>query len=73
MNFGSGGGRVNYRILYFFHGQNIALPCARLDEGTRIFPRSTSNMRSQERNAYEQNPFPAPAPPLAVPKNADDI
>ena len=56
-------GRINYRILYFFHGQNIAIlahglvkedviPQADL---TRAIKRKEAFLRDPEKHTYEEN------------------
>ncbi len=56
-------GRVNYRILYFFHGQNIAILAHGLvKEGmilradlTRAVKRKKAFLKNPEKHTYEEN------------------
>jgi len=48
-------GNVNYRVLYFFHGQNVALLAHALTEEKRV-PDADIERAIERRNQYEQDP-----------------
>jgi hypothetical protein len=48
-------GRVNYRILYFFHGQNVALLTHALTKEQRI-PASQIDRALERKRRYEKDP-----------------
>jgi hypothetical protein len=49
-------GRVNYRILYFFHGRNVALLSNGLVKEREV-PAGEIDRAVQRKLRYEQNPF----------------
>ena len=48
-------GRVQYRILYFFHGQNVALLAHALTKEKKV-PSTDIERAVQRKNRYEQDP-----------------
>ena len=48
-------GRVNYRILYFFHGQNVALLCHALTKERAIPPADLARAKARKA-AFEKDP-----------------
>jgi len=64
-------GNVNYRILYFFHGQNIALLANGLTKEARV-PSIEIERAIARRKRYEQNPLRHRAT-IQVPEDADDV
>jgi phage-related protein len=48
-------GRVNYRILYFFHGQNVAILTHALTKEGEI-PEADLERTSRRKEAFEQDP-----------------
>ena len=64
-------GRVNYRILYFFHGKDIAVLAHGLTKEKQT-PASEIERAIDRKKRYEQNPEKHQAR-LPVPENPDDI
>jgi phage-related protein len=50
-------GHVNYRILYFFHGQNVALLCHALTK-ERAIPAADLARAKARKAAFEKDPAP---------------
>ena len=48
-------GRVNYRVLYFFHGQNVAVLAAGLTKEKKVPPAEIQRAIDRKRR-YEQDP-----------------
>ncbi|MEW6300807.1 MAG: type II toxin-antitoxin system RelE/ParE family toxin [Thermodesulfobacteriota bacterium] len=48
-------GHSNYRILYFFHGQNVALLCHALTKERTIPPADLARAKARK-TAFEKNP-----------------
>jgi len=48
-------GRVNYRILYFFHGRNLAIFGACAHEGNKV-PKADIERAIRRKKAFEENP-----------------
>lgn len=64
-------GRVNYRILYFFHGQNVALLAHGLTKEGRV-PRSEMDRALERKKRYEQDPKKHRAE-FQIPEDPHDI
>ena len=64
-------GRVNYRILYFFHGKDIAILAHGLTKEKEV-PASDIERAIERKKRYEQDPEKHRAK-LPVPENPDDL
>lgn len=64
-------GRVNYRVLYFFHGKDIAILAHGLTKEKEV-PASDIERAIERRKRYEQDPEQHRAK-LPVPENPDDL
>jgi phage-related protein len=64
-------GRVQYRILYFFHGRNVALLAHALTKEDKV-PAIDIHRAMERKRKYEQNPKQHTAIE-AVPQSPDDI
>jgi phage-related protein len=53
-------GHINYRILYFFHGQNIALLCHALTKERAIPPADLARAKARK-TAFAKDPTTHPA------------
>jgi phage-related protein len=49
------GGRVNYRILYFFHGQNVAILAHALTKEAKV-PKNEIDRAVRRKAAFESSP-----------------
>lgn len=64
-------GRVNYRVLYFFHGQNVALLAHGLTKEKKV-PAADIDRAIARKNQYEQAPQKHTAT-FQVPEHAADL
>lgn len=64
-------GRVNYRILYFFHGQNVALLAHGLTKEKKV-PDSDIDRAVERKKRYEQDPEKHKAK-FELPESPDDL
>ena len=64
-------GRVNYRILYFFHGQNVALLAHGLTKEKKV-PDVDINRAIERKKQYEQNPKKYKAE-FEIPETPDNL
>jgi hypothetical protein len=64
-------GRVNYRILYFFHDQNVALLAHGLTKEKKL-PAADINRAIERKKQYEQDPDKHRAD-VEVPEDPDDL
>ena len=64
-------GRVNYRVLYFFHGQNVALLAHGLTKEKKV-PDAEIERAIKRKKQYEQNPEKHKAG-FEVPENPNDL
>jgi phage-related protein len=64
-------GRVQYRILYFFHGRNVAILAHSLTKEDKV-PGVDINRAIERKRKYEQNPKRHTAIE-ALPQNPDDL
>jgi hypothetical protein len=64
-------GRVNYRILYFFHGQNVALLAHALTKEKSV-PEIDIDRAIERKGRYEQDPERHRAT-FEVPENPQDL
>jgi phage-related protein len=64
-------GRVNYRVLYFFHGQNVALLAHALTKEREVPAREIDRAVERKRR-YEKSPFKHRAT-FVVPQAPDDL
>jgi phage-related protein len=64
-------GRVNYRVLYFFHGQNVALLAHSLTKEREV-PSRDIDRAVERRRRYEKSPFQHRAT-FVVPQAPDDL
>ena len=64
-------GRINYRVLYFFHGQNVALLAHGLTKEKKV-PEADIARAIKRKKQYEQDPEKHKAG-VAVPENPADL
>ena len=64
-------GRVNYRMLYFFHGKNVAVLAAGLTKEKKV-PPADIKRALQRKKRYEQDPDKHRTT-IAVPQNPEDL
>jgi phage-related protein len=64
-------GRMNYRVLYFFHGQNVALLAHALTK-ERAVPGREIDRAVERKRRYEKSPFKQRAT-FVVPEAPDDL
>ena len=64
-------GRVNYRVLYFFHGQNVAVLAAGLVKEKKVPPAEIQRAIDRKRR-YEQDPEKFRST-ITIPDTPEDI
>jgi len=64
-------GRVNYRVLYFFHGKDVAVLAHGLTKEKEV-PAADIDRAIERKKRYEQNPEKHRAK-LPVPENPDNL